>query len=65
MCNYCNTEFYVKVKQYAMPVLAPITRADEIRHELINLTGETYAYIPHLYCPICGERIREVKNEQV
>lgn len=62
-CNFCEKEFYIKTVQHTMPVLAPITRADELRHELINLTGEIYLPIEAIYCPMCGEKKGE-RNER-
>lgn len=56
-CNYCNTPIYVKVTRYAAPLLAPLTRAEELRQELINLTGEEFLYLPNQYCPMCGEKL--------
>ena len=59
MCNWCDTQFYIKVEQFTAPVLAPLTRADELRQELINITGKVYTPINVIYCPMCG---REVKR---
>lgn len=62
MCNFCKKPIYVKVIQWAAPVLAPMTRAEELRQELLNLTGETYVQLQNNYCPICGERIGGEQN---
>ena len=55
-CRYCKAEFYIKTIQYAAPLLAPLTKAEELRQELTNLTGEVYLKIPNQFCPMCGER---------
>lgn len=55
-CNFCKTQFYTKSIRNTMPLLAPITRADELRYELLNLTGEVYLPIETMYCPMCGEK---------
>lgn len=55
-CNYCNAEIYIKVIQYSMPLLAPTTKAEELRQQLQNLTGEFYVQLPSEFCPMCGER---------
>lgn len=57
MCNFCNADLYIKTIKYTEPLLAPVTRADELRQELSNLTGEVYLLLPHKYCPMCGEKI--------
>ena len=59
MCNFCKADLYIKTIQYTKPLLAPVTRADELRQELLNLTGEIYLPLPHKYCPMCGEKIKE------
>lgn len=56
-CSYCNAEVYIKVKRYLMPVLAPLTREQELRDELVNITGETYAVLHTRFCPMCGKKI--------
>ena len=64
MCEYCNQEFYIKTTQVIAPITAPLTREQELRDELVNLTGEVYLPIPTSYCPICGEKIEKVSNTQ-
>ena len=59
MCNFCKTDLCIKTIQYTKPFLAPVTREGELRQELLNLTGEVYLPLPHKYCPICGEKIKE------
>lgn len=56
-CPFCDAHVYIKIKQYAQPILAPVTRIQELRDELINLTGETYAEIPKKFCPVCGKKV--------
>ena len=60
MCRYCNQDFYIKTTQF----LAPLTREQELRDKLVNLTGEVYLPIPISFCPICGEKIEKVSNSQ-
>ena len=58
-CNYCDAKVYFKTIQHTAPLLAPLTRAEELRQELYNLTGEVYLPLPTRYCPMCGEKRRE------
>ena len=60
MCNYCKAEFYIKVTKYAKSYSAPMTLAGQLRQQLEDLTGEQFVIIPNEYCPMCGERIKEV-----
>lgn len=55
-CNFCNAEIYIKTIQYTQPLLAPLTKADELRQRLQDLTGEVYLQLPNEFCPMCGER---------
>ena len=55
-CNFCKAQLYIKTVQHTMPLLAPITKADELRHELLNLTGEVYLPFEANYCPMCGKK---------
>ena len=64
MCEYCNQEFYIKTTQVIAPITAPLTREQELRDELVNLTGEVYLPISISFCPICGEKIEKVYNSQ-
>ena len=64
MCEYCNQEFYIKTTQVIAPLTAPLTREQELRDELVNLTGEVYLPISISFCPICGEKIEKVYNSQ-
>ena len=57
-CEFCGTTLYVKTVQHTMPLLAPITRADELRHELLNLTGEIYLPLEAKFCPVCGAKMK-------
>ena len=56
-CKYCEVPIYIKTIQYTAPMLAPLTRAEELRQELINITGEVYLRLPHNYCPNCGAKM--------
>lgn len=53
-CPFCNETIYVKVIQYAAPVLAPLTPEQELRDRLTDMTGEVYARVDSYYCPMCG-----------
>ena len=55
-CNFCNKEIYIKSIQYAKPLLAPLTRAEELRQQLQDITGEAYIQLVSEFCPVCGER---------
>ena len=59
MCDFCNVPIYLKTKQFARPLLAPVTREQELREELLDLTGEVYLKLPHRFCPMCGEELKE------
>lgn len=56
-CNYCKSPIYVKTIQYLAPVLAPMTRTEELRQQLYNLTGEVYLELPKQFCPMCGRKL--------
>lgn len=53
-CPFCERPLYIKVTRYLRPILAPLTHADALRDELINITGEDFAPINAEYCPMCG-----------
>lgn len=55
MCNMCNATLYIKTKQFARPVLAPLTPAQKLRDRLSDMTGEVYLPVCVNYCPFCGE----------
>ena len=56
-CNFCKVKLYFKTTQNTRPLLAPLTRAEEIRQELLDLTGEVYIQLNNEYCPMCGDKI--------
>ena len=56
MCNYCNAEYFVRIKKYMKPILVPLTHAEELQNELVNLTGIDYLQIPIKYCPMCRRK---------
>ena len=62
-CNYCKVPVYVKTVQYSAPMLAPLTREEELRQELLNLTGEVYMELPIKFCPMCGRRLPQPPKE--
>ena len=62
MCRYCNQDFYIKTTQFLAPLTAPLTREQELRDELANLTGEVYLPVPISFCPVCGEKIERIFN---
>lgn len=57
MCEYCNAIYYVEVEQLMAPMLAPLTHTEEIRQELINITGINHLRIKANYCPMCGRKL--------
>lgn len=61
-CSFCDTEVYVKVKQYLMPVLSPLTHEQALRDELVNITGETYTVLHRRFCPVCGRKVKGVMD---
>ena len=63
-CNFCKSDLYIKTAQYTKPLLAPMTRAEELRQELLDLTGEVYLKIPNEYCAMCGEKITRTLKER-
>ena len=62
-CNFCKADLYIKTVQYTKPLLAPLTRAEELRQKLLDLTGEVYLQIPNEYCAMCGEKITRTPKE--
>lgn len=58
-CNYCKAPVYVKTIQYSTPILAPMTRTEELRQQLYNLTGEVYLELPKQFCPMCGRKLSQ------
>lgn len=56
-CPFCDTEVYIKVKQYLMPALAPLTHEQALRDKLVKITGETYAVLHRRFCPVCGAEV--------
>ena len=63
-CNFCKSDLYIKTVQYTRPLLAPLTKAEELRQELSDLTGEVYLQIPNEYCAMCGEKIIRTSKER-
>ena len=63
-CNFCKADLYIKTVQYTKPLLAPLTRAEELRQELFDFTGEVYLQIQNEYCPMCGEKITRIPKER-
>ena len=63
-CNFCKSDLYIKTIQYTKPLLAPLTRAEELRQELLDLTGEVYLQIPNEYCAMCGEKINRALKKK-
>ena len=62
MCDFCGRKIYIKTIQYAAPILAPLTRAEELRQQLHNLTGEIYVEFEPIYCPMCGAKLAELRG---
>lgn len=61
-CNFCKADLYIKTVQHTKPLLAPLTRAEELRQELLDLTGEVYLQIQNEYCAMCGEKIMRIQK---
>ena len=64
MTSCCSMTLYIKTTQHTMPALAPITRVDELRHEIQNLIGEVYIPYPLLFCPTCGRKRNSIKEQE-
>lgn len=56
-CEFCATPIYIQIKRVYKSVLAPCTRAGELRAQLEDLTGEAYIPIEKNYCPVCGKKL--------
>ena len=41
-----------------------MTKAEELRQQLLDLTGEVYLQIPNEYCAMCGEKIIRTPKER-
>ena len=61
-CYFCGTPIYTKTITCMRSVLAPTTRAEELRQQLHDLTGEIYVPIESKYCPLCGKELKELQN---
>lgn len=61
-CRYCNAKLFIKTVQYGKPLLAPLTKAEELRQQLQDITGEVYLELPNIYCAVCGEDLRALKE---
>ena len=64
MCYFCNGPIYLKTKQFARPLLARVTREQELRDALLDLTGEVYLKLPHRFCPLCGLKYKWRSDEE-
>lgn len=56
-CNFCKANLYIKTVQNVRPLCAPLTKTEELRQQLEDLTGEAYIQIPNTFCAMCGEKI--------
>lgn len=63
-CSFCNKDLYIKIIQYSARMLAPLTRAEELRQKLEDLTGERFILLQHNFCPVCGEQIKKEKSDE-
>ena len=61
-CYFCGTQIFIKTITCMRSVLAPATRAEELRQQLHDLTGEVYVPIESKYCPLCGKELKELQN---
>ena len=50
-------DLYIRTIQYLRPAVAPVTKEEELRQELLDLTGEVYILYAPNYCPICGKKV--------
>jgi hypothetical protein len=67
MCSFCKGEFYIKTIRCTKPLLAPVTRAEELRQELLNITGEEFMKILNEIRnpePVISEENTSAENEQ-
>lgn len=55
--NCCSTKIYIKTMRYAKPFSMPLTREEEVRQKLIELTGEEFVNIDAIFCPFCGKKL--------
>ena len=63
-CKFCDTKLYIKTAQHTKPLLPPLTKVEELRQQLHDLTGEVYLQIPNEYCAMCGEKITHTLKER-
>ena len=63
-CIWCESDcpVYLKTTRYLKPMLAPLTKEEELRQELENMTGEYYMPIALKFCPECGRRLKGADN---
>lgn len=61
-CEYCNAKYFVQIKKYTKPLLAPLTETEELNNKLIDLTGIDYMQIPVNYCPMCGRKLGKLNE---
>ena len=54
-CRYKEVQLYMRVQQYLLPLLRPMTVEGEIELELQNKTGWRYVAVNNTYCPMCGK----------
>ena len=63
-CNFCKADLYIKTVQHTKTLRAPLTRAEELRQELLDLRGEVCLQIQNEYCAMCGEKIMRTKKNK-
>ncbi|AAM75773.1 unknown [Lactococcus phage ul36.k1] len=62
-CNQCKSEYYMRVVQYARPLLQPLTPEQAVMDNLHEMTGKRFYRIYPNFCPMCGEKIEGSGDE--
>lgn len=62
-CYFCDCIIYVKTVRHYKSLLAPLTIEEELRQKLEDMTGEAFLPVEHLYCPMCGKKIKREAAE--
>lgn len=62
-CYFCGIPIYMKAITHTKSLLAPATRAEELKQQLHDLTGEVYVLVDSEYCPLCGKKLKELQEK--